>query len=842
LRARVSVAPADARGATADGAGPRRPSPVTADTLRRLDGHTRARVARELQRAFGNRTLQRQPSDPPAGVTTGADPLPAGLTTPGAAGVRSVDDPALPGGWTDPGGRTTSSSAVGAVDRILLEGLSGRQQHQGRLREQRVFGAGQNLADAVGSGPAASRGRAVALVPRATRTGGSGEIAVVLHLHGLGVGLRRRDPQPMDVGEYQFEQQLEAFAASRTGSRVIALLPVGTSVSLNDSGTGFRNTNFGAIDPDTFIGECFGQLSTILPAGATPGDVYLSAHSGGGLEVTRMIADRRLPSRFRGLFLFEAFHEGDTDAFARFATQRLEGELRALEAERARPGATDDEKFAAQAAMLRDGFRFVALGGFGGYRTRGSTIRAAILRWWATNRRRLHAATAGRTALLDALWANYQAQLFPDSTHHNALATARNNLGRALASLPQRGALAAVTPVPAPAAPPPAPAGTPSPVLSRTPARPPRTLARDGLDPAPPATTAAAVQRAGELLVDAAEMKALEHRINSAEVCLVEPADFTAGAIEITHLPAPYVRRTLEARAGQPELVAPFDAAVQRIVGQGHPAEWLMRRRAYAEVPELLRLLEQRFIRDPNASSLDLLAPDRARRYRVDTPWAHEDYPGGITGANEGRANQMAAELTRIRPERRANGGDDRVVDERDVALPRMREYIRDELRAVDGLPGFRLNRHAAAAFAAMRAAAAADLEAGGGQGVALEPAGGAGSFYRTPAASAAAAAASGNNAAVANFSSHNLGLAVDLRMSFPGHPFAEATTRPMRNVVDMRQSPAHKWMFVRGARWGFYPYQNEPWHWEYNPPGFRDVFLAEYRAWLAAQAQPAAP
>jgi hypothetical protein len=23
--------------------------------------------------------------------------------------------------------------------------------------------------------------------------------------------------------------------------------------------------------------------------------------------------------------------------------------------------------------------------------------------------------------------------------------------------------------------------------------------------------------------------------------------------------------------------------------------------------------------------------------------------------------------------------------------------------------------------------------------------------------------------------------------------------------------------------------YQNEPWHWEYNPPGFREIFWAEF-------------
>jgi hypothetical protein len=77
------------------------------------------------------------------------------------------------------------------------------------------------------------------------------------------------------------------------------------------------------------------------------------------------------------------------------------------------------------------------------------------------------------------------------------------------------------------------------------------------------------------------------------------------------------------------------------------------------------------------------------------------------------------------------------------------------------------------------------------------------------------------------------LGLAVDLQMSVKSgvgkitqdQRSLEMTTVPMQNVVDMRKSPVHKWMFVNGEDYGWYPYQNEPWHWEYNPPGFRELF-----------------
>ena len=107
-------------------------------------------------------------------------------------------------------------------------------------------------------------------------------------------------------------------------------------------------------------------------------------------------------------------------------------------------------------------------------------------------------------------------------------------------------------------------------------------------------------------------------------------------------------------------------------------------------------------------------------------------------------------------------------------------------------------------------------------------------SSYRDPAVAQRRAAAAGNPAAVASFSSHSLGLAVDLRMSLSYQDaggsqqnlrFTETTTTPMQNVVDMRESPVHKWIFLHGAEYGWFPYQNEPWHWEYNPVGFRATF-----------------
>jgi hypothetical protein len=44
--------------------------------------------------------------------------------------------------------------------------------------------------------------------------------------------------------------------------------------------------------------------------------------------------------------------------------------------------------------------------------------------------------------------------------------------------------------------------------------------------------------------------------------------------------------------------------------------------------------------------------------------------------------------------------------------------------------------------------------------------------------------------------------------------------------------------MLLRGAEFGWFPFGHEPWHWEYNPDGFRDRF----RALVMEAPAPAAP
>jgi hypothetical protein len=229
-----------------------------------------------------------------------------------------------------------------------------------------------------------------------------------------------------------------------------------------------------------------------------------------------------------------------------------------------------------------------------------------------------------------------------------------------------------------------------------------------------------------------------------------------------------------------------------------------------------IRRAEKAFILDPAASTLDLIPePDRTRFKTFQ--WDPDDYPGGPLGSHEDVALAQDSALSLIRPERRANSNAPAVVRESEFNDD-VWKYVEAEERLVPGQEARKLNRWALASFMPMREAAKRD-----GVDILIL------SSNRLPATAAANAARTGNSYAVARFSSHILGLAMDIRMSDDKHQFQEATTRPMSNIIEMRKSKAHKWMFLHGAAYGWYPYQHEPWHWEYNPPGFRDRFWKGY-------------
>jgi len=270
------------------------------------------------------------------------------------------------------------------------------------------------------------------------------------------------------------------------------------------------------------------------------------------------------------------------------------------------------------------------------------------------------------------------------------------------------------------------------------------------------------------------------------------------------------VRDALEGRAGDPELAAEFNAALARIEAAG-PEEGPLAQLTVA-AGDIITVLERHFILDRNRSTLDLLGDARSRRYRRFS-WDPADFPGGTPGPHEARATEMFRAMASIRPERRPNSTENAVVAKREVDRD-LEQTIRAQFVPIEGQANHKLHRAAAASFVEMRRAAAEE-------GVALQIL----DADRRFKASRQRAAKAGNKRAIADFSSHNLGLAVDLRLSARRQRFREIRTSPFQNVVNMTAAPAHKWMLLRGAEFGWYPYLHEPWHWEYNPPGFRATF-----------------
>jgi len=276
----------------------------------------------------------------------------------------------------------------------------------------------------------------------------------------------------------------------------------------------------------------------------------------------------------------------------------------------------------------------------------------------------------------------------------------------------------------------------------------------------------------------------------------------------------------------------------------------------------------QAFINNPEASTLDFLPKNKCLEYR-NLKWNYYDYYGGegrklvdkdgkpVTdkygntkeprGPNEDITAEMIGALKRVNLERRATveeGGvpagtavlcvkcareDPHIIIEnlgksqKRTISPELWTWIQNQLVPVPGT-GKQLNKYAAESFQKMK-------ENASRQGINIEILSGDGAAFRSKTAADTGCLRAGNNFAVACFpNSHNLGLAVDLKMSCKNQKYEEATTLGtygMQNVVDMRESCNHKWLFLHAAEFGFYPFTHEPWHWEYDPPNFASTFFA---------------
>ena len=121
---------------------------------------------------------------------------------------------------------------------------------------------------------------------------------MIVHFHGIGKALRESGDNPRDVDHYQFEQQLDAFAAAARARRSSRCC---RSASRPENAEGKHGVSFGNFNTDEFMQAAFGELGGALPSGSTPGDVIMSAHSGGGLQLGGMLASGKgLPGASEG--------------------------------------------------------------------------------------------------------------------------------------------------------------------------------------------------------------------------------------------------------------------------------------------------------------------------------------------------------------------------------------------------------------------------------------------------------------------------------------------------------------------------------------------------------------
>jgi LAS superfamily LD-carboxypeptidase LdcB len=146
--------------------------------------------------------------------------------------------------------------------------------------------------------------------------------------------------------------------------------------------------------------------------------------------------------------------------------------------------------------------------------------------------------------------------------------------------------------------------------------------------------------------------------------------------------------------------------------------------------------------------------------------------------------------------------GGGRITDKRDPPAAM--------LETVDGV---QVHRAAAAAWRAMRAAYQAET----GDAVRLRILSGYRSSARQAVLFRRAVEQYGSEAAARRWvappgsSAHQSGRAVDLDI--------DGGSLSSRRVDAMRRAPAWLWLNANAERFGFYPYSNEPWHWEFNPP-----------------------
>jgi hypothetical protein len=208
------------------------------------------------------------------------------------------------------------------------------------------------------------------------------------------------------------------------------------------------------------------------------------------------------------------------------------------------------------------------------------------------------------------------------------------------------------------------------------------------------------------------------------------------------------------------------------------------------------------WINATDRSAIELIADAARRRHFLhDVDWSTQHFSG--SGPNTRESEALFNEMAQLVPERRV------------PTMIRFHTVNRDDTEVVPSSGGHRLYPEAKEAFVRMRTAAQA-------AGIPLTI----GSSWRSVESQQRLAADNPNPAAVAQgISAHNYGLTVDLHLTVSGLPIAETNTESMVNMVAMYRSPIYKWLALHAREFGWFPYRREPWHWEYNPIGFKERF-----------------
>jgi hypothetical protein len=227
------------------------------------------------------------------------------------------------------------------------------------------------------------------LVPANLKT--KEQVDVLLHLHGHGIGFRRpggsgaaRD-ETIDKTESQLEDSKR---------NMIAVLPQGN-----------YRSNFGEFDSDDYLTKVFAKLTAtprppdgkqmVLPSGKTPGRVVLSAHSGGGNTVVRMLNEpgrSRLPATMAELVLFDGLHGKSYDVVNTWLQEKLDHDLTELTNSKRKGNEKEQRTYLATSPRFR-GYHTATAGK--GYSRTYKPVDDFLTKWFADN----EAALGGQNTL-----------------------------------------------------------------------------------------------------------------------------------------------------------------------------------------------------------------------------------------------------------------------------------------------------------------------------------------------------------------------------------------------------------------------------------------------------------